>query len=368
MDREEFLNSMSTANEPAPQEPTEPVEPAAPVEPVEPVEPAAPVDPAAPAEPAADPMAGTKALLDSLTAADPNAPGAPVETKPADPPVDPAAPAEPVAKTPEQEEAELLDGVRSERGKERIREKLAQLRDTDAALKERDADLTEFRTMVLEAYQDPQDFARALEFGRLVATGDDTSLRTALGMLDEQRANLALRLGIDAPGIDPLADFPDLAKAVEDMAITREHAITLAKYQRQDKQQTQQRQAQQQAQQTQRQSQQDYEQEITTLSTNATAYFKTRESEVDHPAKMKEIHAYFQKPENVQRFVTTFEPRQWLGQFQFMYDNIRPAAAPRPPANQQPLRARPAAMGTPAANPNAPLADRVMSHLDSMGL
>lgn len=371
-DREDFLNSMSADNAPTDTPPADPVDPPEPNDPVEPVEPpeAAP----APAPAPADPMAGTKAFLDTLTNPDPNATpaaapaAAPAENKDA-PAADPAAPATPpAAKTPEQEEAELLDGVKSERGKERIREKLAELRETSAARKELEGDLTEFRTMVLEAYQDPQDFARALEFGRLVGAGDDASLRTALGMLDEQRAALALRLGVDAPGVDPLAEFPDLKQAVEDMAITREKAIELAKYKHRDKQQTQQRQAAQQQQQERQQSQQQHEQEITALTEKATAYFTTRSKEVDYPAKMDAIKAYFGKPENVQNFVQSFRPDQWLGQFQFMYDNIRTAPAPRPSAQNQPLRSRPAAMGAPAANPNASLSDRIASHLDSMGI
>lgn len=336
-----------------------------------------------------DPHAASKAFLDSLTEGAPDvagggsgaaavvvpdggspqagqAPGAQAPGTPAQPGA--SAAAAPVPKTPEQEEAELLDGIRSERGRDRIRQKFAELKEKDAALKERDADLTEFRTMVLDSYGDPQEFARVLEFGRLIKSGDESNLRTALGMLDQQRAELALRLGIDAPGVDPLADFPDLKKAVEDLAITREHAVSLAKYQRQERQQTAQRQAAQQQEQQRAHSQQAFEQEISTLSTTATKYFETRAQEVDYPAKMKAIHEYFGNPQNVRDFVSTYEPRQWMAQFRFMYDNIRIAPSPRPSAGAQPLRTRPAHAGIPSGNPSAAPADRIMGVLEGMGI
>jgi anti-sigma28 factor (negative regulator of flagellin synthesis) len=222
--------------------------------------------------------------------------------------------------------------------------------------------------MVLEAYQDPQDFARALEFGRLVGAGDDKSLTTALAMLDEQRNAIALRLGVDIAGVDPLADFPDLKAAVDNMEITREYAVKLAKGQRQERVQTEQRQAAQQQQQESEQSRRDFEAEVTSLTDQATQYFTTRAGEVDYPAKMEAIKAHFAKPENLQAFVQNFQPKQWLAQFKFMYDNIRTAPAPRPNINHQPLRSRPALGGSPASNPNASSVDRMSATLDSMGI
>jgi hypothetical protein len=373
-DREDFLNSMSPDTGP-----TDAPEPQEAPDVIVPNESGDGDTPAAASPTEVDPLASTKSFLDSLTNPDPNAApaAAPVPAAagaPSDQPGTPAAaapgtpPADAAQKTPEQEEAELLEGVKSERGKERIREKLAELRTTSEELDATKSDLTEFRTMVLEAYQDPNDFARALEFGRLVAAGDDNSLSTALAMLDEQRNAIALRLGVDVAGVDQLADFPELKQAVDNMEITREYAVKLAKGQRQERMQTQQRQAAQQQQQEVEQSRREYEAQITGLTDQATKYFSTRAHEVDYAAKMEAIKAHFSKPGEIEKFVQTFQPNQWLAQFQFMYDNVRTAPAARASAHQQPLRARSVMSGAPATNPNASSVDRMASILDGMGI
>ncbi len=80
--------------------------------------------------------------------------GVPAQEKPAELEAKPAEP-----KTPEAEEAELLDGVKSERGKERIKQVFAERK----ALEQ---DITEFRDLVKSTGMSPQEFAQTLEFGR----------------------------------------------------------------------------------------------------------------------------------------------------------------------------------------------------------
>lgn len=325
----------------------------APAGPTAPTDPAPADEPPASETPADDgkPASKMAAMLDDLTD-DPNTPK-PAEAKPdQDKPADQAKPAEP--KTPEQEEAELLDGVKSGRGKERIRKVFEEK-------KALEKDLTDFRQLVQSTGMTPQDFAQTLEFGRLANSGDEKDLRLALEMIEGQRAMLYQKLGVEAPGVDLLAGQDDLKAAVDNMEITRERAVELAKYRKQQAEAQQRQQVQQQT----AQQQQAFQQQVQQAAGAMEAYLATRANEVDHQARMKIITEHFKNPNNLQAFVTTYRPEQWAATVKMMYDNIQVPRAPQPSA--QPIRSRPATLGTPAANAASPI-DRVAQRLESMGL
>lgn len=308
-----------------------------------------------PADDVAKPGSKMAALLDELTD-DPNAPKPAdkpaADDKPADKPAEPKAEEQP--KAPEQEEAELLEGVKSERGKERIRQVFAEK-------KQLEQDITEFRELVKSTGMSPQEFAQTLEFGRLVNSGDEKNLRVALEMIEGQRAMLYQKLGVEAPGVDLLQGHDDLKQAVENMEITRERAVELAKYRKQQAEVTQRQQVQQQSQ----QEQQEFQQQVQQAAGAMEAYLHTRANEVDHPARMKVITDHFKNPANLQAFVSTYRPDQWAATIKMMYDNIQVPRASQP--SQQPIRSRPATLGNPAPNASAPI-DRVAQRLESMGL
>jgi PAS domain-containing protein len=266
------------------------------------------------------------------------------------PPVDPTQP-----KTAEQEEAELLEGVKSERGRERIKAVFAER-------KQLEADITEFRDLVKSTGMSAQEFAQTLEFGRLVSSNDEKNIRVALEMIETQRAALYQKLGVEAPGVDLLAGHDDLKSAVENMEITRDKALELAKFRKSQADVTQRQQAE-----TERaQSQEQYRQTVQSAATAMETYLSTRAKEADHPARLKIIGEHFQNAANLQRFVQSFEPKQWTAALQMMYDGIVvPKAAPTNQA--QPLRSRPAQLGAPAAQGNSPM-DRVAQHLDNLGI
>lgn len=293
-----------------------------------------------------------KAMLDEL-ADGPSAPKA--EAKPGDKPdgekLDPIKPE--AAKTPEQEEAELLDGVKSERGKDRIKQVFAKA-------KALEADIGEFRGLVTATGMNAQEFAQTLEFGRLMNSGDEKNLRVALEMVEGQRQMLYARLGVEAPGIDLLAGHDDLKSAVDNMEITRDRAVELAKFRRVDGEQKQRVQVQQQSQQEHAQ----FTQTVQQASGQMEAYLSTRAAEVDHPARMRVLSDHFRNPAKMQEFVQHYRPDQWTATLKLMYDNIQ---APRQASTQQPLRSRPTNLGTPSAAGSTPL-DRVASRLDAMGI
>ena len=285
---------------------------------------------APPTEVAAETRAGRKskmeAMLDALTD-DPNASAKPVaEPNKAAPPKATDQP-----KAPEQEVAELLDGVKSERGRERIKQAFAEK-------KQLEQEIGSFREMVRSTGMSPQQFAQTLEFGRLVSSGDEKNIRMALEMIEGQRAALYQKLGVEAPGVDLLQGHDDLKQAVDGMEITRQKAVELAKFRKQQQEAQQHQQAQQQT----VQQQHEYQQQVQQATQSMDAYLQTRANEVDHPARIKVITEHFKNPENLQRFVSTYQPHQWADTVRLMYDGIHiPRQAS---AQQQPIRSRPSTL------------------------
>lgn len=279
-------------------------------------------------------------------------------TTPATPPASTGAtddPAATKAATADQEEAELLAGVNNERGKDRIKQVFAER-------KQLQTDMQEFRNLVQSTGMNADQFAQTMEFGRLVNAGDQESMRVALNMLDQQRALLAERLGVDAPGVDLLKGHDDLKAAVESMEIPRERALELARLRNEQATRST---AEANARRVQ-QDQQQFQQTVHAAQTEMQTYLESRKNEVDHLARMKVISDHFRNPANLQNFVNTYKPGQWMTTIKMMYDNIQVPKTP-PAATTQPLRSRPTTIGTPAATGNTP-SDRVRQRLDSMGI
>ena len=295
-----------------------------------------------------------KALLDTMSepAAEPKV----EDPKPAEevPPATP--PAEETPKTAEQEEAELLDGVKSERGKERIRQVFAER-------KALESDLKEIRELVASSKMNPDQFSQSLEYGRLINSTNEKDLRVALEMVDRERSFLCQKLGIEQPGIDLLAGHEDLKAAVDNMEMTREHAIELSKYRKQQTEQAQQQERQQQSE-SERLA---FQTTVSNAAKTMESYLETRANEADHPAKMQMIANHFKNPANLQEFVATYKPDQWLATVKMMYDNIVVPRQPAPAAAPQPLRSRAAQLGTPAPSSASPI-DRIAAHMDNLGI
>lgn len=311
----------------------------------------APVDDKPAEQEPAKPGAKAAAFLDSIGEQ-------PATVKPAAKPVEkaadkPAAPAADAAPKPaDQEEAELLEGVKSDRGKERIKQVFAEK-------KQLETDINEFRELINSTGMKPQEFAHTLEFGRLVNSGNEQDLKVAIEMLDGQRAALYAKLGVEAPGVDLLAGHDDLKSSVENMEITRERAVELAKFRKNDGEKKARETASREAD----QSRQEFEQTVNAAAGQMEAYLDTRKNEVDHTARMRVVSDHFRKPENLQNFVQTYRPEQWGATIKMMYDNIQVPRTPQP----QPLRSRPTNLGAPAAS-GVTAIDRIAQRMDSMGL
>lgn len=301
-----------------------------------------------------------KALLDQLSVGE-EAPAPAPTDEPKDPPSEepaadataaPAAAAPAEAKTPEQEDAELLAVVKSPRGQERIKQIIAER-------KQIEGDFNDIRNVILSTQMNPQEFAQNLELGRLLKSSNEDDLRVALEMIESTRASVYQKLGVDAPGVDLLAGYDDLKQAVDNMEITKERALELVKYRKQEDAQRQvQAQAQKIAQENVR-----HTQAIDTGKQQTATFLESKKHEVDYPVKEKMLKEYFQNPAQREAFVQNFQPEQWGAAIQMLWNGfvVQPPTAP---ANApQPIRSRPATLGKPSVAGATPM-DKLASIVD----
>lgn len=299
-----------------------------------------------------------KAMLDSLTeddTGDSDTP-APAEEEPeaGDPDNPPEADADKEPENEEEEEAAILAEVKSDRGKDRIRRMLderKQLRDDQRAVLD----------LVSQVNVTPAEFAQTMEYNRLVASGDEKSMRLALDMLESQRDMICKRLGIAAPGVNLFSDFPDLKEAVDSFEMGEDKAIELASRRRRDMEQEQaarQRQAEERA-------YQENDARLKVLDKQASAWFRTKQGDIDFEAKSKRILEVFNDPGKFKTFVNTYSPEQWLPAIQMMYENMIVPA--RPPVRvTQPLQSRPRNLGRPTEGMNE--RDIILNRMDELGI
>lgn len=280
----------------------------------------------------------------------PVAPG----TTPAQPPADPKA-------VQAQEDAELLAGIKSERGRERVQKIIAERNETKERADTVTQSLQEVQQIVQSAGMDAQQFAEQVEFARLYNSGDPQNLRVAAQMIEGIRSDIYKKLGQDAPGVDVLADFPDLAQKVNNFELDRASALEVAQYRRQAQEQQQRQHATQEADQVNQRSTQEFQGAMQQVE----GYLSTRAQEVDHQPRMEVLGKYFKDPANIQEFISTYQPNQMAKAIKWMYDNV--PVAPRQ-ATPNPLRARTSPLGQPSTNANADPIERGMALLDQMGI
>ncbi|MFP3747003.1 hypothetical protein SB816_28355 [Achromobacter sp. SIMBA_011] len=265
-----------------------------------------------------------------------------------------AAPAAP--KSPEQEDSELLAGIKSERGRARVAQIIEERKTAQG-------EVAAVRELVQAAGMTAETFSQHIEFSRLTNSNDPRDLQQAAQMLEQTRAELYRRLGQDAPGVDALSDFPDLAQMVQDMQMPRETALEVAKMRR-DQQAAQAR--HQQVQQVEMETAQ-FKQDVARAQQSLESYVQTRAHEIDHPARMKALETYFADPRKLMEFASTYQPRQWPNAIRMLYDNVQVAPAARRPT-PAPISGRTGALGRPAPSADQPSDQRIMSRIDELGL
>ncbi len=267
-------------------------------------------------------------------------------------------------KTAEEEEMELLQHVKSERGRERIKSIISARKEAEMLRTETQSEMDHFKKLIDMTGLDRSDLAQTFEFGRLMNRGDDKSLQMALNMLEKQREIICKKLGREAPGVDLLSDFPDLKSAVERQELSMDHALKLAKYERAERMNRQYQSAD--AERIERS--QEVLGNLQGIASSCDNFFKMYEGKADHEAKMKCLGSYFADPDNLNEFLKTIPPSMWFNHMKFLYENMVVVPPRKNDHTQQPLRSRSIATGSVADNPNMSNLDRILKRMDDMGI
>lgn len=258
--------------------------------------------------------------------------------KPAPTPTDPAKPdpAKPEAAKPK--DPKDLDLTPPEGMNDRSKERWATLTERAKAVPELERRATEAETrfnsvrdMVAETGLQADEFSAVLNIGKMYKSSKPEDLQNALAQIDVLRADVAQRLGIAIPGVDPLEGHPDLKADVEALSITPERALEIAKLRRTATEAS--------ATSKEVQEQREHHATATKAAQGMDEHLAARASQPGHEAKVNYIKQYFGDKERLQAFVTTYRPDQWQAAVTMMYDSYTPpvtttTAAPTP----QPLR------------------------------
>lgn len=204
-----------------------------------------------------------------------------------------------------------------------------------ASLSEKMKPLAEARDSMISVLQETKTSADQLsaylEFNRLLSSDKPADLRSALKMIEEQRAALYTALGEEPAdgGIDLLAEFPDLKQKVTDAQLTREDALELAAGRREKvaaEARAKQQGAQQQTVQNRKQAEQKAQQDLETWCLGLS------KSDIDYKAKEEKLL------EQVDEVIKTYPPNQWVSTLKLLYSGIVIQKASPPNKGQQPLR------------------------------
>lgn len=261
-------------------------------------------------------------------------------------------------KTEAEEEAELLDGVKSERGRQRLQKLLSDGRGYRTQLQQ-------MRQTIAKAGLDPESFGNLLEISRLCNSNSQDDITRGLQMLENVRGTLYRALGREAPGIDLLNGFDDLQEKVKSMSMNREDALLIAQARRA-----------QQAEKERYQQQREVSRHTRDLQDRCQAFgrqvmdtFSARSKELDFQAKIEKMQAYFRQPGAMERFVKSHPPETWQEALLFMYDNIGAQQQAHQSSQPGPLtqrRARSTGVRVPASAPGS--AESIMAHIEEMGI
>lgn len=270
-----------------------------------------------------------KTLLDAINKAVPEA--KPEDAKPEPTEAEKAAALKPGEKAPVTAPAEDLtkmpEGLNA-KAQERF-QKLANANKEVAA--ERDKLKTDYEQITAqvkpfhEALQTNgvtrEQFDQATAVIGLMNKGD---LQGALAVLDEQRRMISLAMGKPLPGVDALAGFADLRQAVDQLEITEERALEIARARSADAARSThaQRQQQQRDQETQTRQQKETEQAEVQKGLTAVDEFTKRmqESDLDFAAIEAKL-----LPE-IPGLLQGVPPQQWAAKVEALYGLIKKTA------------------------------------------
>ena len=227
------------------------------------------------------------------------------------------------AASPEQEEAELVKAIPSERGRKRMTQLLREGREART-------NLDSFRRVVSDSGLDQESFGNLLTITKLCSSANPQDLDRGLKMLEDVRTALYRQVGREAPGVDLLAGQSDLQERVKAMGISREDALAIARGRQAEAAQKAQYEAarQEQAEQAAFMAKLDNFKQVTTQA------FAAHQNDLDFNERIAVLQKRF-TPQEIIRFAREVPPEQWGPTLMYYYDMAgdmvqKPAAQPRP--------------------------------------
>jgi hypothetical protein len=167
-----------------------------------------------------------------------------------------------------------------------------------------------------DAKADPQDLAALLDYNYRMKSGD---LEGALKIINNTRTGILKALGREEPGVDLLAEHPDLKARVDNQEISRADALELANNRRANAARQQQDQSQQQQQ---RQTQQVQQTQQAALGEIQKWCAAKSTADIDYAAREAKIQP------QIADIIKTYPPNLWLPTIQRLYESISVTKAP----------------------------------------
>ena len=92
--------------------------------------------------------------------------------------------------------------------------------------------LKEIHKTVSESHMTPEEFGYLIDYGRMAVSKKPEELEYALQTAQNEIIRISQLLGKEVPGVDLLADQPELQKRVDDYELSREDALRIVKSER----------------------------------------------------------------------------------------------------------------------------------------
>lgn len=258
-------------------------------------------------------------------------------------------------KEPEKEpsDEELLVGIKSDRGRERLRKLLADGKQNSESLQA-------MQRTISASGLDRESFANLMEISRLVSSTDPADIEKGLKEFEAVRTRMYQALGREAPGVDLIAQHPDLANKVKSMGMTREDALQVIQA-RQVQEAEKQRYAAQKAQQQEVNRIQQFGQQVQQT-------FAARSKEADFDARIEILKKHFSRPGAVEQFVATHKPETWSQALMWMYDNAAPQHASTTPSPAPITQSRARTAGVRVSHANGGSVASIEERMRELGL
>ena len=274
------------------------------------------------------------------------------------------------AKKPESDDEPPEDV--SDRAKGRwaqLAEKARKVPELETQLEQTRQQVEGVKQLVQSAGLDADEFGAVLNIGKLYKSNDPQELGKALQILQSLQVDVAARLGVDVGQVDVLAQHPDLAHAVANQQLSREHALEMVRLRSESQRLSGTNQRLQQATQEQVRNQQEaqqFQQTVQQAATDMDSHLAARASEPGHAAKMAYVNQYFQDPQRMQAFVSTYQPSQWKAAVTMLYESYNPPVQRQ--SVPQPLRPTNTVTGARVNNAPTSAEDAIMGAFERIGV